>query len=1329
MLAIALMILSWNVNPNMWGIHGWDWDPDSVRAYIEEVPFSWARVVVGWGWYNAERGVYNFDGIRRRLLNVKESNLEKAWLNFEYTPLWISRVPVPKWLANGDEIDKLTYRFLIDYMRFWLWPPEEIEPLLEFYSMFIDSLRDLLDIVFVISIYNEPDWVRRYMVNRFHRLYVQQEPVGLGIRKFYSTQLNDSVAIGLIKLSDSEDTLAIIKRICYTSTGDTIRVDTIHLSVTSSYVNFVKDTLWTPGYYAQQILKPSYEFLKEHFPADVDVIMQAPWLNLADTLPFDQAPPTGFEGIEWTVPNTASGVIDWITRFYNAGGYNYTDAINNHFLIYWANNWVDPLTDLPPKIDSVLSVYEELGVLKPLYLGEFFLENGPPELGIASYDSAAKFLIHYMDVFLSYADTTNPIHIHYATMHQWSDRAYRAGLIEWLGPPRVSPIRFKPAFYAVKNYLLGFKTPYLWARDSMATWPVLSPKFVKLNNSLLLFYQSRGLIVSTCFESQWLDTITNIEEGYANAPSVASLNNGILLVYRIDTNRIVCRFKVHGSNWSDPVDIFTSNHLVSPPSLAVQGDTAYCVFVSKENSYSTLYYSIVHPLSGQIINHPLYTSSTIEDPSCITLNNDEKTIIISFTEANRIKTFKVEGGDIHGPVGLSPDGVLAKSPVFASYYGDTFIFAYKENGNLSIEIASYVDTVEHFSKWEIIYPVKTPVLVPFPTKILLFFSRYENSDNELIPRVTNIYRACLSRTDDSHPTIEPFFKSYLNSNYPHAIKYNGKLYVVWTEGNYDSYKIEVDSSIVILPEVKIIKPSQYSYFSPNDSLEVTFTVHPSDVNYPVIYEKISVCTDKDTFVKTFDKEIRKPLTLSANFYLPSEISSIISVKVDVLDEKGDSSTKLIRPIGIAPLTSRLKDATNSSYRKIVVDDEGNMYVLFKDTLDLTKRLVLALNHNGEMQADTLLNAPSNAILEAAFIENEKPYIVAIKDEANNSIKNPAVFFLFDGFELVWKKYFFSKNLPRIWAFDASISNDSIYIVLSTTANDVYLIATSLEAQSTFTTLISFQESSQIDEIKLIKNNGYHIIYNTRSDIIMRQVKGDTITPPLCLYSSPFFRLTNLCVHSIGDTLLAVWIEGKRRIRYLKLYDWTNEEIGTFYWVENIKKDSINSLYMDRRGKFIWTEARGSGGRSRYFIKSATLSTVPIVIYTSEAQLSNPQIYEKFERLYCIWTEGRESFKIGHTSFPPHYFKRRAVITENRPNIRFKIGPIPAAHFLTIKANENSSDGFCVKLYDTAGRNIFKKKFKNAKKITLNLEWLPSGVYFIEVRQGKFNANQKIIVIH
>ena len=77
---------------------------------------------------------------------------------------------------------------------------------------------------------------------------------------------------------------------------------------------------------------------------------------------------------------------------------------------------------------------------------------------------------------------------------------------------------------------------------------------------------------------------------------------------------------------------------------------------------------------------------------------------------------------------------------------------------------------------------------------------------------------------------------------------------------------------------------------------------------------------------------------------------------------------------------------------------------------------------------------------------------------------------------------------------------------------------------------------------------------------------------------------------------------------------------------------------------------------------------------------------------------------------------------NENSMTFNVYPNPANDFINIEINNNYDSNFKISIYNSLGIKVIETSNEN----TINIEDLPSGMYFINVMTEKFSRTEKVM---
>ncbi|MEA3496197.1 MAG: T9SS type A sorting domain-containing protein [Bacteroidota bacterium] len=101
---------------------------------------------------------------------------------------------------------------------------------------------------------------------------------------------------------------------------------------------------------------------------------------------------------------------------------------------------------------------------------------------------------------------------------------------------------------------------------------------------------------------------------------------------------------------------------------------------------------------------------------------------------------------------------------------------------------------------------------------------------------------------------------------------------------------------------------------------------------------------------------------------------------------------------------------------------------------------------------------------------------------------------------------------------------------------------------------------------------------------------------------------------------------------------------------------------------------------------------------------------------------RNKFEIIDTS-------TNSIINKKEVKSVVKLYPNPATDKVTIRLNTNSSENFCLNIFDIAGKQVLAKEFKdaNTKAQTIDLKEFKSGLYLFQIVAGSKVITKKLII--
>jgi hypothetical protein len=235
--------------------------------------------------------------------------------------------------------------------------------------------------------------------------------------------------------------------------------------------------------------------------------------------------------------------------------------------------------------------------------------------------------------------------------------------------------------------------------------------------------------------------------------------------------------------------------------------------------------------------------------------------------------------------------------------------------------------------------------------------------------------------------------------------------------------------------------------------------------------------------------------------------------------------------------------------------------------------------------------------------------------------------------------------------------------------------------------------------------------------------GFTNEPAICLYaipvreevfsfsrttlipSAPFNILTSVNYDNVNDKIFAL------NATYDSLFNYTGNEI-----VE-INKETGEIIVRAELTEFMGFVASSSS------FDQNTGSYLLVGIDTSN--LFRMIVFDTYTNTYETgFVPGVSEIVCDNTIFALNNYIITSV-TDNE-GIDFSVFPNPVTDRL--KVTVNLTEDVLVRVYSTNGRLVISKEFSPGENIELNLDFLPSGVYLVNVLSGGMNGSKKIQVL-
>lgn len=149
-----------------------------------------------------------------------------------------------------------------------------------------------------------------------------------------------------------------------------------------------------------------------------------------------------------------------------------------------------------------------------------------------------------------------------------------------------------------------------------------------------------------------------------------------------------------------------------------------------------------------------------------------------------------------------------------------------------------------------------------------------------------------------------------------------------------------------------------------------------------------------------------------------------------------------------------------------------------------------------------------------------------------------------------------------------------------------------------------------------------------------------------------------------------------------------------------------------------------GGGSGYLIVRSTMGSGG----SSQTIPTNEGVYyvsQSIGQSSVIGTFSNRGYSISQGYQQP-LFTVRINISHSKNFLSAVIFPNPASHSLKILFRDDISGEIFIVMHDAGGRTVLTEKRQSAKVVTLSLNNIPNGIYFLKVRTGNKHLSAKII---
>jgi len=792
------------------GVTGWTYCTDTIRALIRDLEVNTVTIDLPWPQAEPTPDRFRFENFRRKLRRASGYNVIVVTGG---VPRWLSSVPIKREEIDRDGKwgiwDSLSYSLIARFLKYRSWLPSDPARWRRFIERLAIELKKNHDPRRItINIWNEPDGTRINVVYSFYRMFVDTSEFLIG-----QLSTGDST-LYLRKLSDScmehPETVALVKRY-YEFGGKLHDIDVCMLTVSNRLLTFVRDTLWTPEYYARMIYYPAYRAAKK-VDKRIRVVPAAPmyatFVNFKDRLPPDR----NWQDLHWDAGSIAQ-LVDWVRRFWNTEidgktVREFADGITHHFYVPNRGHLVSPEKILPAVLDSLMGVYGELGILgkKSFYVTEFGFATWPHRHPVADpvYDSQAVYYSDFLRIFYRYRDRLN---IRLVQAYRWCDnplvspRGDYYGII-FLGDTlsyryyMENPVP-KPCYYVLREFSRVYSGKNYLVPDSTATSGSNGKKILEIGRKIVsVFPSDEGLI---CLLNGKTDTLRIEGERSFRYLAIASDSQENMYVAFCGDSGLYIGGQRADGRWEKPRLIFrsgSSDGRIYFPTVCIDeaNDLHISFLVENAKASHEIVYGVISPAKGNFrILSDFERIASAGERSEPFLGIIGSFPVIVWKERDRALAY-VKEKDRWTKLWEVPTGENIRGwSVYFEPMGRIHI-AWSDHGGLYYRVYS-LEGREFGGVEKIVSGDGITDLHLFECngRPCVVCSRRERRSNPFLRYERNLYLAMRRAQGMQKWTFVKLKDGGLSSRYPQGVETGGWLHYLWTQVGYRFYGVRRDS--------------------------------------------------------------------------------------------------------------------------------------------------------------------------------------------------------------------------------------------------------------------------------------------------------------------------------------------------------------------------------------------------------------------------------------------------------------------------------------------------------------------------------------------------------
>jgi len=131
---------------------------------------------------------------------------------------------------------------------------------------------------------------------------------------------------------------------------------------------------------------------------------------------------------------------------------------------------------------------------------------------------------------------------------------------------------------------------------------------------------------------------------------------------------------------------------------------------------------------------------------------------------------------------------------------------------------------------------------------------------------------------------------------------------------------------------------------------------------------------------------------------------------------------------------------------------------------------------------------------------------------------------------------------------------------------------------------------------------------------------------------------------------------------------------------------------------------------------------PIFNYIGRGQQSNIPLFKGYMDDFRIY-----NYALSADEIKSVYDLTSAISTIEEDENKLQIWPVPANDFLNVSVTSSNFKPSTVCIYDLSGNQILTKNIGNDNEVELNISELPTGIYFLKLKNNDETLIKKFVV--